>query len=72
MGKRKAAVTSSDDEDETYQRVAESESPERPLQTARRGGKKAKKVRPINVYCWTRAVVVRYMSLTLVLMLGKG
>ncbi|RPD53971.1 PC4-domain-containing protein [Lentinus tigrinus ALCF2SS1-6] len=41
MVKRKAAAVSSDD-DETYQRVAESESPERPLQTARRSGKKSK------------------------------
>ena len=49
MGKRKAAVSlsDSDDEEEHYHRVGESESPERPLQTARRSGKKSK-VRPIR------------------------
>ena len=44
MGKRKAAVSlsDSDDDEEHHHRVGESESPERPLQTARRSGKKSK------------------------------
>ena len=41
MGKRKAEASSSDEEDELLLSVPAS-SPERPLQTARRTGKKAK------------------------------
>ncbi|KAI1785186.1 transcriptional Coactivator p15-domain-containing protein [Ganoderma leucocontextum] len=41
MGKRKAVASSSDEEDDSPLRMAAS-SPDRPLQTARRSGKKAK------------------------------